>query len=112
MIYRQNTVNIRLISKILQTIGLSSVDRWAACQNVPSKRLTGKILQTNEIGRNKEPDEANQVWEKAYFRTESCEKHVPVAKALIDSASFMPGLKSRPISKPNFYAACKAASST
>ena len=46
--------------------------------------------------------------EKVGFRAESGEERVPGAKARIDSAPVMPGLKSRPISEASFSAAFEA----
>jgi hypothetical protein len=41
-------------------------------------------------------------YRKGGVLVETCRKHVPGAKARIDFASVMPGLKSRPISKASF----------
>jgi hypothetical protein len=46
-----------------------------------------------------------QAAEKGLFSNEHCEKHTPGAKALVDFAGFVPGLKSRPTARTSFSAA-------
>jgi hypothetical protein len=54
------------------------------------------------------PSEAEQAVGKGMFSNEHCEKHTSGAKALVDSAGLVPGLKSRPTARTSFSAACKA----
>ena len=72
------------------------------------------VVQAAEEGMNsrkeieEQPSGTKQAAEKWGTGEESSEKHTSGAKAPIDSAGFMPGLKSRPTARTSFSAACKA----
>ena len=92
----------------------------------PDRRLSGSYCQFGLVHRSllaaffeacdysgghcrRRPAGAKQAAEKGLFSNENCEKHTSGAKALVDSAGFVPGLKSRPTTRTSFSAASAAA---
>jgi hypothetical protein len=54
------------------------------------------------------PQGLKRLLKRSVFEPKAAKKHVPEAKALIDAASVMPGLKSRPILQTGFSATGEA----